>query len=82
MADIYKIGSHTVVDAADVVDINHDINYCGPDPASHQGISKFKGMEIVINLFDVYYMTAIALGNTSSSGWAINDTQTNPIIPS
>lgn len=84
MAAIVDLGGISVVSSVDLADISHNINYCGPDPVSHEGITKFEGMQVIVDIgaAGTDYCYAVSMGDKSDSPWMYLDGTTPPVTPS
>lgn len=80
MAEIKCLGVYAVVDKADLSSKSHNINYSGPSPDLHEGISKYAGMQILVNTGTAYVL-AIAEGPLDTDKWWLLDGTTTAITP-
>lgn len=81
MAAITFIGSIPVVEKADFASKSHNINYVGPAPEEHEGISKFTGMVVLCALGSNTYAPAVASGPYDVSPWYFLDGTTASVTP-
>lgn len=80
MAAIKRLGVYAVVEKADLSSKSHNINYSGPAPELHEGISKYAGMHILVNTGTAYVL-AIAEGPLDTDKWWLLDGTTAAITP-
>lgn len=83
MAAIAELGKYSVVSTVDLADIDHNVNYTGPDPVSYEGVSKFEGMMVIADIggLGTDFCFAVSEGNASASRWVLLDGTSAPITP-
>lgn len=80
MAAIKRLGVYALVEKADLSSKAHNVNYSGPAPEAHEGMSKYAGMAVVVNLGSAYAL-AIAEGPKDTDKWYVLDGTTAEITP-
>lgn len=71
MAALTKMGSLTVVAAADLADVDHDINVRGDARVGSTGVGKTAGMLVLRDNGGGDYDLAIATGDGATDPWLV-----------
>lgn len=71
MAALTKMGSLTVVAAADLADVDHEINVVSDARVGSDGVGKHAGMMVLRDNGSSDYDLAIATGSAAASPWLV-----------
>jgi hypothetical protein len=71
MAALTKLGELTIVEAADLADVDHTINLRGDARVGSTGVGKRAGMLVLVKQGTDDYDIALALGEGATAKWIV-----------